>query len=110
MSNTNDGGAAFPRITEEYSPVDKDWHTNEGNDGMTLRDYFAAKAMAAQMEGLSTIAAGALQKMGLFSTLDVRKVLAEIAKNADESNVAKDAYKQADAMLAERDKTNEVAK
>ena len=36
MSNTNTGGPAFP------------W-TGCGEDGMTLRDYFAAKAMQAEM-------------------------------------------------------------
>jgi hypothetical protein len=35
MSNTNTGGPAFPTPTH-----------NLQNDGMTLRDYFAAKAMA----------------------------------------------------------------
>ena len=37
MSNTNTGGPEFP--------------TNEGDtyDGMTLRDYFAAKAMQAEL-------------------------------------------------------------
>jgi hypothetical protein len=35
MNNTNTGGPAFPHITEDC------------RDGMTLRDYFAAKAMQA---------------------------------------------------------------
>lgn len=44
MSNTNTGGPAFPSkkrvhragyVTDEFEPV----------DGMTLRDYFAAKAL-----------------------------------------------------------------
>jgi len=37
MSNTNTGGPAFPHITEDC------------RDGMTLRDYFAAKAMQARL-------------------------------------------------------------
>lgn len=50
MSNTNTGGPAFPSkkrvhragyATDEFEPV----------GGMTLRDYFAAKAMAADMTG-----------------------------------------------------------
>jgi hypothetical protein len=36
MSNTNTGGAAFPV---------PGLHRAEHNNGMTLRDYFAAKAM-----------------------------------------------------------------
>jgi hypothetical protein len=40
MSNTNTGGPAFP-AGERFEGVDG-WHTEPG---MTLRDYFAAKAM-----------------------------------------------------------------
>jgi hypothetical protein len=39
MGNTNTGGPAFPHIAQNYSDVRQ--------DGMTLRDYFAAKAMQA---------------------------------------------------------------
>lgn len=35
----NTGGPAFPRD-----------HANDGHNGMTLRDYFAAKAMAALIQ------------------------------------------------------------
>jgi len=74
MSKDN-GRPAFPTSW----PFDKDVNHDEG---MTLRDYFAAKAM----QGL--IADGALQH-----NPGVRVVsLAELA------------YKQADAMLAERGK------
>ena len=38
---TDTGGPAFPFPPYEYSDGD----LNPGNDGMTLRDYFAAKAM-----------------------------------------------------------------
>jgi hypothetical protein len=42
MSNTNTGGAAFPFLT--YNTGDNLWYQQEG---MTLRDYFAAKALPA---------------------------------------------------------------
>jgi hypothetical protein len=42
MSNTNTGGPAFP--TEAY---DLERQTLVREEGMTLRDYFAAKAMQA---------------------------------------------------------------
>jgi hypothetical protein len=46
MSDTNTGGPAFPRAPFEY--IDNgsglDWAVRE-QSGMTLRDYFAAKAM-----------------------------------------------------------------
>jgi hypothetical protein len=40
MSNTNTGGPAFP--SSEYDPQ---YDRNILTGGMTLRDYFAAKAM-----------------------------------------------------------------
>ncbi len=44
MSNTNTGGPAFPH-TVEYKGADCGGVVPHG--GMTLRDYFAAKAMQA---------------------------------------------------------------
>ncbi len=38
-----DGGPAFPRIID--SRVDREVTTHDGSDGMSLRDYFAAKAI-----------------------------------------------------------------
>jgi len=43
MSNTNTGGPAFPRAGNEWD--DMAWVEAPAKDGMTLRDYFAAKAM-----------------------------------------------------------------
>lgn len=44
MNNANDGGPAFPMPGMSGLPNDGFIY---GQDGMTLRDYFAAKAMAA---------------------------------------------------------------
>lgn len=73
MSEHNDGGPAFP-----YTHFD----LSDGEGGMTLRDYFAAKAMA--------------------------YVPAQAAHNMlnNESNagyLARRAYEYADAMLAARE-------
>lgn len=65
MSQTsNDGWPAFP---DDRSQV-----------GMSLRDYFAAKAMAAMLS------------------------IYEVHHNAGETEIAEWAYQQADAMLAVR--------
>jgi hypothetical protein len=48
MSNTNTGGPAFPH---EY--FDKQLNQGRGMHGMTLRDYFAAKAMQGFMANKS---------------------------------------------------------
>lgn len=42
MSNTNNGGPAFPQ-----PDMSADVDVIQGHPGMTLRDYFAAKAMSA---------------------------------------------------------------
>lgn len=41
----NDGGPAFPYLTA--SETDREVTTHEGEHGMSLRDFFAAKAMQA---------------------------------------------------------------
>lgn len=52
MSNENDGGSAFPQIETGY---DDGAHEYTGNvystGGMSLRDYFAAKALQAALDG-----------------------------------------------------------
>ena len=76
MSYINDGsGPAFPSV--ETDPV----MGSRGELGMTLRDYFAAKAMAAML------------------------TIEDVHLNSGEIKVAVWAYSQADAMLAERKKS-----
>jgi hypothetical protein len=48
MSNTNTGGPAFPQ-----TEVDRDGVTITHHSGMTLRDYFAAKAMQGLLAGIT---------------------------------------------------------
>ena len=49
MSNTNTGGPAFP--TPSRWDSEGNWAVNNYEDnGMTLRDYFAAKAMQGLMD------------------------------------------------------------
>lgn len=82
MSNDN-GGPAFPDPQENW----------RGDKGMTLRDYFAAKAMAALiaepawMEGSRPIVA-------IFDDRD--------KKTDGPQQFAHVAYRMADAMLEER--------
>jgi hypothetical protein len=79
MSNTNTGGPAFPAPIIDAN----------GHEGMTLRDYFAAKAMqaiyAAQVEWQST---------GCPADAESLQVM---------EDVAGDAYALADAMLRARE-------
>ena len=80
MSGFNTGGSAFPL------PKGRDGANSEKN-GMTLRDYFAAKAL----EGL-------ISKMAFELHADHEK-----AKEVHKC-LAQSAYSYADAMLAEREK------
>ena len=79
------GGPAFPSLNAECTGLDSDgferWDT-EPSGGMTLRDYFAAKAMAVVWTGIpDDVCSGlALEHLGRLS------------------------YEMADAMLAERAK------
>lgn len=79
MSNNN-GGPAFPlpRHTRKYCDKTNDYIQD---DGMTLRDYFAAKAM-----------------QGLLANSEVQATHAEFAAES---------YKMADAMLKAREVGNE---
>ena len=75
MIETKDGGSAFPLS----GPL-----TTSDNPGMTLRDYFAAKALA-----------------GMELTAEDNMGCGSFWYSA--SRLAKRAYSIADAMLAERD-------
>lgn len=50
MSNINDGGSAFPRFPVMMK--NQDGTITKQEPGMTLRDYFAAKAMQGLLSGL----------------------------------------------------------
>ncbi len=80
MSKRETGGPAFPASPVVGSNGDLLRPADIGCEGMTLRDYFAAKAMAAIIS-------------------------ADHKFEAKDELVALWAYKQADAMLAARDKT-----
>lgn len=71
MNEINDGGPAFPVQIEN--------NCNTGMPGMTLRDYFAAKAM-----------------QGMFAAFR------HWPRDYEHSEVGKHAYQAADAMLAAR--------
>jgi hypothetical protein len=84
MNQKNNGGAAFPL---------KEALTSD-NEGMTLRDYFAAQCCAAMV---STVRDD--------RDYDRLRMIAEAHDLGSVSQFfAQEAYKQADAMLAERAK------
>ncbi len=87
MSTRDDGGPAYPLpiATAQDGSMYTALEVSAGKGGgMTLRDYFAAKAMAAMIE---TSAAPAMSGFGGY-----------------EAHCVKAAYIMADAMLKERAK------
>jgi len=83
----SDGGSAFPfgRVSEKTGHIVNGW----GSVGMSLRDYFAAKAMQAIMSNMEL----------------AQSIVHESMSNCEaDMAIAKAAYRQADAMLQERNK------
>src|SRR5690606_36001510 len=97
MSNdTNNGGPAFPGQWYDFQPYTGDQVVREQWEGMTLRDYFAAKAMAALIaeplnEGQSSIAWRWTRQLQMSGP--------DIFAHA--------AYMMADAMLRAREASND---
>ena len=94
MSKIETGGPAFPmaRVTvlaEDGTPNEA---TGVTHGGMTLRDYFAAKAM-----------------QGIVSSIDGEANYQRLRGHATDAGlsvsewIARDAYKQADAMIKARE-------
>jgi hypothetical protein len=80
MSNTNTGGSAFPKLSQDLQ-----YKQIKSTEGMTLRDYFAAKAMQIMWDAYDKGYCG--------------------LNNNDAPNVeiiAEGAYQMADAMLKAR--------
>lgn len=78
------GGQAFPRAGFEV-----DTRYGKPHDGMTLRDYFAAKAMQSLVQAIIV--------SGHYSN-----------EQTNIASIASIAYEHADAMLAEREKGRQV--
>jgi hypothetical protein len=75
---SNNGGPAFPRPAGDYNGTK---HGNGAQDGMSLRDYFAAKAM----QGL------------------LQKAYSKMTYEGESAALAHEAYRIANAMLKARD-------
>jgi hypothetical protein len=76
MDKINDGGPAFPNVPDGAGDKWASWDT-----GMTLRDYFAAKTMQAQMTAFWAM---------------------ETSHGWSNEEIAREAYAIADAMLEAR--------
>ncbi len=81
------GGPAFANSFTAWNDQGSDGRKNPWSDGITARDYFAAKALAALI---------------LSADEDWRKEKREECPDIDE--YANDAYRVADAMLRARNK------
>lgn len=100
MEPSNYGGPAFP-VPNIIVPPAGSWTTlPEPQPGMTLKDWFAGMALVAYLgsnEGQRQLAEAIETGMTAAPDEDRRKLMREI--------LAKRSYLQADAMLAERQRT-----
>lgn len=102
MSTANNGGPAFPRPVRyqkhEYGRRQESvgWVAEGGEGGITMRDYFAAKAMQALIP---------LHEAALQSDGEIEQWSTDYEGNLGSSAVilAFDAYGIADAMLKARE-------
>jgi hypothetical protein len=82
----SDGGPAFPRAAH-WSDGGSARFDHGAQDGMTLRDWFAGQALA-----------------GMLAYSHVNPQRGNYHENCSVEGAAEDAYRYADAMLAEREK------
>ena len=85
--SVNNGGDAFPKIKKIYPLDGRDPVTYDGSSGMSLRDYFAAKAMQGMLSRDSS--GGGWCPNG--------------SNGNGVERVARYAYEYADAMIQARD-------
>ena len=90
---SKDGGAAFPSTNELTQRVGDVVFGTSGHRGMSLRDYFAAKAMQALIAAAhSGHGTDAIMKAAEATGLSESRIISSAA------------YDYADAMLAHREK------
>ena len=94
MTTINDGGPAFPQCADRYgNPL---WETmGTGTCGMSLRDYFAAAAMAAMI--------------GTYCTTMRGKEDAQSDADADNRSFDRDLAIDMNGITGEPDGANEIA-
>lgn len=82
MDAIKDGGPAFPKTV--------DWN-HENQDGMTLRDWFAGKALIGELASSSGVeSAEATAEASIKANLSIERYIARVC------------YNMADAMIEER--------
>ena len=99
----NDGGPAFPRTAGPVIDGDA-YHGSQS--GMSLRDWFAGKAMAAlvgdsAMLSITVGVAGAMSGRTPKQALEQPEIMGVVQKDACKL-MAQAAYRYADAMIAAR--------
>ncbi|MGN6451376.1 MAG: hypothetical protein ACTHLK_22830 [Brucella intermedia] len=93
MSKIETGGPAFPRSAAEHS---QGGHYEQ--DGMTLRDYFAAIALQGMLTNGFMPKEVTIEVMSSYAYEDQEQYKKDCAQN----NYAALAYRMADAMLSAR--------
>lgn len=92
MNTSNDGSPAFPGQWYDFQPLTGEQVVREQWSGMTLRDYFAAKAMQSMLLDTKQFAGCGLGEAPLAAVPDI---------------IAGWSYLMADAMLRARGASND---
>ncbi len=103
------GGPAFPVITYDVQPDTGMQVVRWQEDGMSLRDYLAARALPEEVRLCSTRVASPFYRLRLwlYMRFPIVRRLVRIPHahvSNDEASAAAQCYRYADAMLAERAK------
>jgi len=97
----NDGGAAFPQPQGTYNGTPYSSREVEGDSGMSLRDWFAGKALPAAIEWHRLCEKEGIYRDGFVNIHD-QPLLPDY--DSDTKEIAFCCYAIADAMLAERNR------
>ncbi len=92
INDTNNGGPAFPGQWYDFQPFTGEQVVREQWEGMSLRDYFAAKAMQSMLLDTKQFAGCGLGEAPLAAVPDI---------------IAGWSYLMADAMLKARENSND---
>ncbi len=100
MNNKPDGGQAYPLVYLSKGTKIEDGVLHiemKGDNGMTLRDYFAGQALAGMMSAWYERHEGEEGSTGTWPH-------SAMEREQEREQVAEDCYNMSDAMIAARDK------
>ena len=110
----NDGGPAFPKAGYMSDAGDGRRHENTGEDGMSLRDWFAGQAPTEPQPWFEPVFTTPIPEYPVWDGMDPNgfkkllmkheTTLRQLGYEKEQARLAQWPYAWADALLAEREK------